>query len=127
MNSDPYPPNGVRPTRRMSERRPIRRLAAVLTAVATLAPGVLLPVVDAGASTGRPAIEAQHEPGRCHLAHDHLTCLLHASSAPLPENSTHLPVVRPPRPAALESATSSTVASRPSTLLPSPRAPPSLD
>lgn len=108
----------------MNARRCIRPLVAVLTAIATLAPGVVLPVVDAGSRTGRPAAEAQHEPGRCHLAHDHLACVQHASSAPHPEGEAGLPILRPPRADGTGLPALAPLDSRISVLLPHPRAPP---
>lgn len=108
----------------MNARRYIRGLAALLTSVATLAPGVLLPVVDAGAHSDRPVAEAQHEPGRCHVAHDHLACVQHASSASLPGEEPGLPTLHPPRADGSGLPALPPIASRGSTLLPHPRAPP---
>lgn len=110
----------------MGWNRHIRRLTASFAAVAVLASGVALPLADAGAATGYPSVEAEHQPERCHLAHDHMACVQHASSAPLTEPLGDDPLADPLRVRRLDPLPDSPVASRSTSLLPRPRAPPSL-
>lgn len=110
----------------MDWHRHIRRTVAICTALAVLAPAAVLPVVDARADTARPGVEAQHEPGRCHLAHDHLACVQFAGSAPLARDPGPLDGFHPPVVHRLRSLPEARAASRSPSLLHRPRAPPAL-
>lgn len=117
------PRKGILP--RMRIRRVTRRTLAVLTSLAVLAPGALLPVVDASEESFRTVVEAEHEPGRCSVAHDHLACLQHASTAFHPLAVGLAPDPGPVRPRRATVRSDRSIRET-SSLLPFSRAPPHL-
>lgn len=100
-----------------------RRLVGLVTAVVTVAGAIWVPILDASAPLTTPVVEAHHEPGRCHVHHDHLACVQHHASAahPTPPNpAAPDPDLREQKPEVADA----TPVARTSSELHLPRAPP---
>jgi len=57
-----------------------RRILALLTVLVTLETAATVPLLDRWAPATGPVVEAQHDPGRCPVQHDHRICVHHQSS-----------------------------------------------
>lgn len=61
-----------------------RRTLALLTVLVTVGTAAAVPLLDRWAPTTGPVVEAQHDPGRCAVQHDHRVCVQHQTSAAHP-------------------------------------------
>lgn len=61
-----------------------RRPLALLTVLVTLGTAAAVPLLDRWAPTSGPVVEAEHDPGRCPVQHDHRVCVQHQTSSAHP-------------------------------------------